>query len=408
MDWLRSVGPAVVVAAVVLGPGTITVASRVGCALGYSVGWLVLLASGMMAVMTIAALYAGVSSSQTPGSRLRQRFGRPATISIGLVLFLIVALFQSSNNRALLLAAEYFIPSINDSKGLSIGLLFAFNAFVILFFLRARDVYKVIESAMLLMVGTMIVCFAINAIAGGVSPGSAAAGLIPTPDSVRATMQSLTGDIRALLATTFSVAGAFYQCYLVRERRWTVQEVKFRSVDSAIGIGTLGLLTLLVMWTAAAALHGKMEPSEVKDIASLADSLRPTFGPAATMVFAMGIMAGAISSFVGNALIGGTVFSDCVGTGSRASQPFPRRFTVAALLVGLVIASLSVLTIESNVNFIVIAQGLTTLGLPVMALALLWLLLDSKIAPKWLVAGTIFGVLLTFVVAIATIVKLVS
>lgn len=405
-DWLRSIGPAVVVAAVVLGPGTITVASRVGCKHGYSLGWLVLLTSALMATMTVAALYAGVSTKLTPGKRLRQRFGQPLTIAIGLVLFLIVALFQSSNNRALLLAAEFFVPSLGDSPLGSVSFLLAFNLAVIAFFLLARDVYKVIETAMLIMVGLMIVCFGVNALAGGVQPGAAATGLVPTPSSMNAAVQALTGDVRALMATTFSVAGAFYQCYLVRERRWTTGELRFRSVDSSVGIATLGILTMLIMWTAAAALHGKVAPEEVTDIASLADSLRPTFGKTATLVFATGIMAGAVSSFVGNALIGGTVFSDCLGIGSKASQPFPRRLTVAALLVGAVIASLSVFAIESNVNFIVIAQGLTTLGLPVMALALLWLLIDAKTSPTWLVAGTVLGVLVTFALALATVLKL--
>src|SRR6056297_641669 len=406
LDWLRAIGPAVVVAAVVLGPGTITVASRVGCTYGDGVSWIVLLASTLMTLVTVAALYVGVSSKQTPGNRLRQRFGKWATIAIGLVLFLIVALFQSSNNRALLLATEYFWPALSDSPKAAIGLLVVFNLCVIAFFLFARNIYRIIETAMLLMVVLMIASFAMNALVGGVEPLQAAKGLVPTVASMNAVSSGLSGDIRALLATTFSVAGAFYQCYLVRERRWTPGEVRFRAVDSAVGVGTLGLLTMLILWTAAAALHGSTDPSELTDIASLAASLRGTFGPSATFVFATGIMAGAVSSFVGNAMIGGTVFSDCLGAGSKASQTFPRRLTVAALLVGATIACLSVLAIESNVNFIVIAQGLTTLGLPVMALALLWLLIDSRIAPKWLIGGTILGVVVTFGVAFATIVKL--
>lgn len=405
-DWLRSIGPAVVVAAVVLGPGTITIASRVGVRHGYSVGWLVLLTSTLMALMTVAALYAGVSHPRTPGRRLRQRFGYWPTVAIGVVLFLIVALFQSGNNRALLLAAEYFAPTLKTSPWTSVGFLVAFNLGIVVFFLAARDVYRIIEAAMLSMVGLMIACFLVNAFAGGVRPGAAVAGLVPTGSSVRAVSEQLTGDIRALMATTFSVAGAFYQCYLVRERRWTVGELRFRSVDSCVGIATLGVLTMLIMWTAAAALHGKIGPEMVTGIDTLADSLRPTFGRVATGVFATGILAGAVSSFVGNALIGGTVFSDCLGLGSRASHVGPRRLTVLALIFGAAIACWSVFAIKSNVNFIVVAQGLTALGLPVMALALLWLLVDGGRAPKWLVAGTIIGVLVTFALAGATVKKL--
>lgn len=411
-----------VVSAVVLGPGTITVASRIGCRYGYGIGWVVLLAAVLMTTVTIAALVAGVRGDGFPGKRLRRRFGAPATIAVGVVLFLIVALFQSSNNRALLLAAEYFWPGLEGSQGASIAVLLGFNALVIAFFLFARDIYRLIESAMLSMVGLMILCFVINAFVGQVEPLAAAKGLVPTRTSVVEVWQGIQGDIRALMATTFSVAGAFYQCYLVRERRWTVGELRFRRWDTAVGIGTLGLLTMLVMWTAAAGMHGKVDPQEVKDIATLADSLRPTFGAAATAVFAIGILAGAVSSFIGNALIGGTILSDCLGLGGRASQVWPRRWTVAALLVGGAIASMSVLAIESNINFIVIAQGLTTLGLPVMSLALLYLLVESRatalsggeeeqgmvgVSPLLLI-GMVVGVIVTCLLAAATVANLLA
>jgi len=395
-----------VVSAVVLGPGTITIASKVGTRFGFAFGWLVLTASALMILMTLAAVYVGVVGASSPATRLRRRFGKTATIGVGTILFLIIALFQSTNNRALLLAAEYFLPAISESVAWQITLLVFVNILIIAAFFAAKDVYRLIESFMLLMVALMIGSFLLNAIVSRIPLIDAAVGLVPSESSLRSMRQALTGEMRAMMATTFSVAGAFYQAYLVRERRWKPSELKVRFIDSAIGIATLGFLTLMIMWTAATTLHNKVDPSEVRDIATLANSLRPTFGPTASLVFAMGIMAGACSSFIGNALIGGTIFSDSLGLGSRASSRFPRYFTILALVVGALIACLSLLKIESNVNFIELAQGLTTLGLPITALAMIWLLNNTPHRPKWLLAGTVFGFLVSCLLAVATIVNL--
>jgi Mn2+/Fe2+ NRAMP family transporter len=406
LDWwqtLKSIGPAVVVAAVVLGPGSITTSSRVGTAYGYQMGWVLLLTTLLMIGMTLAALVVGVDSRRTAGDRLRASFGFFPTALLGVAVFLIVALFQSSNNRALLLAAELILPAVRDSKWVAGGLLIAFNAAVIGFFLRARSVYRIIERSMLLLVGTMIVCFGINAVVGSLDFGAALGGLVPSAESLGIVRDQLTGDLRAMIGTTFSVAGAFYQCYLVRERGWAKSQLSRRAIDPIVGIATLGGLTWLIMNTAAATLHDRIAADEITDLTSLSASLRPTFGAAASWVFAAGILAGAVSSFVGNALIGGTIMSDAIGRGASASQQGPRALTVVALLVGMAIALASVVGDMDSVAFIIVAQGLTTLGLPLMAAALWWLLAKSTARMPGLTAVVIVGFLVSCYVAVGTV-----
>jgi Mn2+/Fe2+ NRAMP family transporter len=406
------IGPAVVVAAVVLGPGSITTASRVGCRFGYSMGWVVALSSALMIGMTLAALVVGVGARETVAQRLRGRFGKPITIALGLVLFLIVALFQSSNNRAMLLAAELVAPKIGQSPVAASVLLVGLNLIVVLFFLFSMNVYKIIEKVMLILVATMLVCFGINAAMGALDLGQLAAGLVPGKLPAGLSGAEISADLRAMIATTFSVGGAFYQCYLVRERGWTRDELRVRWIDPVVGISTLGLLTLLVMGTAAGELHGRVDPAEITGLTELAASLRPTFGQQASLVFASGILAGAFSSFVGNALIGGTIFSDCLGTGSLATERGPRIWTVIALLTGMTIALLSVVVEMDSVAFIVVAQGLTTLGLPMLSVALWWLLIQA--APQRAGVRTILqivvaaGTCLAFYLAIVTVFGLVE
>lgn len=371
-------------------------------------GWVLAITTVLMIGMTWAAMIVGVHSQCSAGERLRQAVGKAPTVCLGLCVFLIVAIFQSSNNRALLLAGELVYPEINSNPLIAATALVIFNAAIIAFFLFARSIYRVIEKAMLLMVGTMLLCFGMNAFLGELSFVEMFSALLPRPTAIRQIANQWTGDLRAMIGTTFSVAGAYYQTYLVRERGWTKDQLKRRWIDPVVGISTLGFLTLLIMGTAAAALHGKVDPKAITDLRSLASSLQPTFGPLATIVFAGGILAGAISSFIGNAMIGGTILSDCVGGGARANERLPRILTIAALLFGMMVALLSVALNYDSVAFIVVAQGLTTLGLPVMALTILCMLLATDRKRYVLIANVIIGCVVSLYVASVTFMGLIS
>ena len=109
-------------------------------------------------------------------------------------------------------------------------------------------------------------------------------------------------------------------------------------------------------------------PSDQLDsTAAIARQLEPFFGASATLLFSFGIFAAAFSSFLGNALVGGTVLADGLGLGSSIDEVWPKRLTVLALLVGMTIACYTTLSGNSAVNVIVLAQALTVLGVPAIA-----------------------------------------
>jgi Mn2+/Fe2+ NRAMP family transporter len=183
--------------------------------------------------------------------------------------------------------------------------------------------------------------------------------------------------VTALFATTFSIAGAFYQAYLVRKKGWTSAHLRRGLVDSTVGISVLGLITLMVMITAAAVLHDNPQVSEPRSVADVARQLEPFFGPAAQILFCVGIFAGAFSSFLVNAMIGGTLLSDGLGLGGDIDRFWPKVFTIAVLMIGMLVAVAVQVSNQPPVNLIIFAQAVTVLGLPALALALLFLALQK-------------------------------
>ncbi|WP_442509944.1 NRAMP family divalent metal transporter [Novipirellula sp. SH528] len=382
-SWFTRVGPAIVVAAVVLGPGSIVSASRVGCEYGLDLLWVVPFAGLLMIGMTMGSMMIGVCNQKTLCQSVADTFGRPAAWIVGGSLMIAITLFQASNNNAMLMAAGGFVgPSTLDdlSPLAKTSLLFLVNLLIIAIVVLGRhDLYRLVERMMAVLVGMMVVAFGLSMIASqpsiseigmGLIPKLAAGGEASESGSTAAAVSWLS--IGAMIATTFSVAGAFYQSYQVKEKGWTQADLRVGLVDSFVGIASLALITGMIFITAATALHGVIEPSELTDASMVAMSLEPMFGTWAKIVFSLGIFAGAASSFLVNALIGGVVFCDAIGLSSKMSSASVRTSTIVALLLGWLVASTVTITGINLVSFIVIAQALTVLCFPILAIVIVW------------------------------------
>lgn len=399
---LRSVGPAIIVASVVIGPGSILTSSKVGHEYGYSMAWVLVLAGILMVGMVVLAGRLGVSLRGTICDELTERIGRPFAALIGVVMFLVIAAFQSSNNIAVVAAFEPMIGAGDGQSGrfMSVALLVLTNGIVIAALYGLRHLYRPIERAMKILVLLMIVGFAGNVVFARPSLAALAAGLVPRmPQS--ADWLPLLG----LMATTFSVAGAFYQSYLVREKGWTSDNLQQGMVDSVVGITVLCGTTMIIMVTSAAVLHG--QEVELNKASDVGQQLEPLFGPSAKVLFNIGLLAGALSSFLVNAMIGGAVLSDGFGLGWSMDQRWPKRFTMLGLLCGMGVAIAATAFDVSRVGLIVFAQALTVVGVPLLAIALLYLgtrkdLTEKHATPGWVKALAVLGTATTLILAART------
>lgn len=371
--WWRSIGPALITACVVFGPGSMLVNANVGAKHGYELLWLLLVTGVLMGTYTTTAARIGVAGGATPCTLIAGGLGRPIAAIIGINLCLVCSAFQFSNNLAVAAAAGTLLP-----KGNIHLVLLGLNVLIIVFLFTARQTYRILERAMKVMVGVMLLCFAINVIVAGPSLPGIIKGFVPSwPQELSLGLpKKIDGDIRdpmllvaSLLGTTFSVAAAFYQGNLVREKNWSIKEYTRGIGDSIAGVALLTGISAIILITTATVIPGK--PAE--DIGVLAQSLRPLLGPVAGTFFCIGLLAVAMNPFVINAMIGGSILADGIGLSARLSDRWPRRFTVVVLLVGMAVAMLVLRTGEKPVSLIIFAQALTVLGNPLMAAAILWL-----------------------------------
>ncbi|TWT47105.1 Divalent metal cation transporter MntH [Thalassoglobus neptunius] len=368
--WYYRIGPGLITACVVIGPGSITTSSSVGANNGYSMLWIVVVSVAfMMLYMTLGAKL-GVVADRSAGDLIRKHAGSWLAILVGCCVFFIATAYQSGNNFGVASAFEAF----SDSKEVIVGLIVAFNAIALMFLFAFKDLYRMLERLMMGFVGLMLVSFAINLVRLGPDLGEMAEGFIPSVGMIEL-------DLLGLLGTTFVTTAAFYQVYLVRQKGWGESELQNGLMDARIGSVIMGVLTIMLMSTAAAGLYTG-EPVVLKSPVDIAQALEATFGTNGKVIFCFGVFSAAYSSFLVNSMIGGFILSDGLGLGASPDEKWPRLFTAAALLTGMGFGIAAILFGFDLTPSLIMAQAVTVIGAPLIAAILFWLTSRKDIMGK--------------------------
>jgi Mn2+/Fe2+ NRAMP family transporter len=261
-----------------------------------------------------------------------------------------------------------------------------FNAFSIAFLFGLRNLYRAVERLMTCFVGLMLISFAMNLIFAQPAISELLAGFIPPIGGLigtARTAESTTGggldiSVLGLVGTTLVITAAFNQAYLVRQKGWRQNELADGLLDARVGSVLMALITLMIMGTAAANLRGQ----QLENVDQVAAQLT-LFGGWGRALFCLGLFSAAYSSFLVNSMIGGFIFADGLGLGSRPTDLAPKLFTTAVLLTGMSVALYVIKIKQSPVALIVAANAVTVLAAPLVAGALIWLTNRRDIMGQW-------------------------
>ena len=106
---LTAIGPAIITASVVLGPGSILLNSKIGAEFGYGFIWLLAITIVLMIGMTALSARLGVALDKTICEEGAARNSRPVAITIVVILFVVTGSFQCSNNLGVLFGLQPFV-----------------------------------------------------------------------------------------------------------------------------------------------------------------------------------------------------------------------------------------------------------------------------------------------------------
>ncbi len=364
--WYQAIGPGIITACVVIGPGSILTSNKIGSLQGFDMIWVVVVACIFMMFFMSMGARVGVIAKSSPADLIRNHLGsggKGLAILVGLCVFFISTAFQFGNNLGVQSAFNVYMD-----KSITMYLVIGFNALSISFLFAFKDFYKALEKVMMVFVGLMLLCFAVNLIFAKPDPVDMAQGFLPL--NAKFDFETL-----GLIGTTFVVAAAYFQAYLARQKGWSPKELKNGLVDARVGSIIMATLTIMLMATAASVLKG----FDLKNVEDVAKGLAPAFGEKGKLLFCIGLFSAAYSSFLVNSMIAGFILSDGLNLGASSRDMAPKILTTIVLLTGMTVALFVVYMGIDPVPAVVFAQAVTVIGNPLLAGTLLWFTNNKKI-----------------------------
>lgn len=350
---LALIGPAFVAGAWQFGPGNLTTAMNAGALYGYTLIWVIIVSTILMIFLTDMSVRLGIRTPVSLISSIKDSLGTWAGVVAGIGVFLITLCFSVGNAVGSGVGLAMLIP------GTSPVMWTVVCTVLVATILLLKKIYGVVEKILIAIVALMAFCFIASAFASNPDWAAAGAGLIPV---VPAGAWLL---IIGLVGTNFSINAAFFTSYGTKARQRSEDEYRdITVVDTIPGIVAPGIMTALVIVVSASVL-GQTGADAPAAFGGLARIFEPVAGPVGAWIFALGFFGSAFSSMIPNCIAGGTMLSDAIGRGASAETLAARLGSafILAFGVGVTIAFAG----TSPVQLIVIAQALTVLFAPILA-----------------------------------------
>jgi Mn2+/Fe2+ NRAMP family transporter len=362
----------------VMGPGVITglagndaggvaTYTAAGADHGYALLWLLVLSSLGLVVVQEMSVRMAVVTGKGLSDLIRERFGVRWTILAMLALFIA----NGSN-----VIAEY------AGIGASLGLLgipplvsIPVAALVIWGLIVLLD-YRTVERALLVLVLAFI-AYPVTAVLIGPDWGDVARA-IASPTLPAGAGAMLTAV--ALIGTTITPYMLFYVQASIVDKGLDLAAYPYVRLDTWVGGALGGLFALFILIVAAAVLHPAGVAADGAEDAARA--LAPLAGPAAGLLFGIGLFGASLLGAVVMPL--STSYAICEAFGWESG--ISKRFSEAPIFMGLVTfllaaGALAVVFVpqESLLTLIVVSQAVNGLLLPIILVFILRLAADRGI-----------------------------
>ncbi|MEO1656531.1 MAG: Nramp family divalent metal transporter [Pseudomonadota bacterium] len=354
------IGPGALVAAAFVGPGTVTACTLAGAQFGYALLWALVFATVATVILQEMAGRLGAAARLGLGEALMAGAGsKPAKIAIAGLVFAALAIgnaaYEGGNIAGAALGAQAIVGEASVPPAvwpIAIGLI----AGVALWFGQ----YRTLETLLIILVLIMSLAFVASAVATRPDWGAMLSGLAPrVPDG--GTLTAI-----ALIGTTIVPYNLFLHAAASKERWAHDGGVKAARQDTVAAVGLGGLVSILILSSAAASLFG--QSLEISSAADMAVALEPAIGPVARYVVGLGLLAAGITSAITAPMATGYAIAELAPTNDdQIRRRIFRGVSLAILTIGVGITLLGL----RPVSLILVAQAANGILLPVVAVFLL-------------------------------------
>ena len=360
IDYLKGFGPAAIVVAGIIGPGTITTMSVTGSTYGYQALWIVVLSCIFAYYYQEPAIRITIIRKISIMEGVSRYIGKPAAIFLFATVLVGAVAFQAGNFTGAALALNYFIPDISLTVW---ALSMSFIALVIAWI----GVYKILENINKLLIALMIIAFVLTAFFSGPDIGE----LITKGFS----FQTLGGEywlILALLATTMPpniVLGlsAFTKSkYKYTKNLSSTRQLKLSKFDLRLNMTFTALISGAIIVCAGTVMF--TQGIEVTSAQEMAVQLTPLLGRYAGILFSLGLWAAGFSSGLYQISLACLLMNEAIG---KEEDFKAARSRIIMIITSLVPIFIIMLFEAVPIELIITAQALNGLALPIVAATVL-------------------------------------
>ena len=360
-----SIGPAVLITAAFIGPGTITLCILAGVTHGFSLLWAMLLSTLItIFIQNTAARIAWTTRKGLAQSSLQQSNYPLLKILLGALLIGAIFIGNAAYEAGNLSGALIGLRGILSIEALTFGGSFDWFPFLLgggVGALLLMGSFRLLKNSLVTIVILMSGSFLLTAVMTKPAMGLILQGMfIPSFKSE----EILT--IVGLLGTTVVPYNLFLHAALVAQS----PNVPFREIrrDTLFAVGLGGLISLCII-IAAAALEG----GEVHNALDLGKALEPLYGTAAPLLLQLGFFAAGLTSALTAPMAAAFVVSECFGLPKEGGAY--RITAFAVLAVGVYFTTTGIVPIQI-IRFAQITNGIL---LPLIGMLLLFMVNNSQL-----------------------------
>ncbi|HEX6555671.1 MAG TPA: Nramp family divalent metal transporter [Ktedonobacteraceae bacterium] len=308
LAFLPFLGPAFIACVAYIDPGNFATNIQGGSAFGYNLLWVIALANLMAMLLQTMSAKLGLATGQNLAELCRQEFRKPVVYS----MWIVSEIAAMATDLAEFLGASIAINLLFGIPLLYATLITGVATYLIL--MLERRGFRPLEAVISALVGVIAVCYLIETFFSHPNWGQVGLHtLVPWLGGTQSILFSV-----GIIGATVMPHVIYLHSSLTQQRIIPRSEKEARRIfrwsipDVVIAMGLAGLVNMAMLYMAAATFHAHGR-SDVADINTAYQTLTPLLGGAASIIFAISLLASGLSSSTVGTMAGQVIMQGFVG-----------------------------------------------------------------------------------------------
>lgn len=372
MNFLRYIGPGLLVTVGFIDPGNWASNIAAGSGYGYTLLWMVTLSTIMLVILQHNAAHLGIVTgkclSEATSLYINKRLKN--TILLTAVTASIATAMAELLGGAMALEMLFHIP-------VKIG---TFIILGIVLMCQFTNAYSRIEKLIILFVSLIGFSFLFEICISDIEWKQALIGWAK-PEVPKGSLPV----VMSVLGAVVMPHNLFLHSEIIQSRKWNLkdknvieQQLKYEFKDTLFSMIIGWAINSAMILMAAATLY-QGNGHSIDDIHLAGSMLTPLLGNAASIIFALALLLAGISSSITAGMAGGTIFSGIF----NHSYDIHHKDTKREVLITMVPAVLIILLIKSPFDGLIYSQMFLAIQLPITIFTQIYLTSSKKVMGKY-------------------------